>query len=221
MTDTHQTNMTKPIATVVGLWALAMVVGYVAIGGGERVDAQAPMRLPVQSTLCLPIGAVVPLAADGEAPKPEPQMFISLGDQPKTLNITVIAAYNMENGGMNFNGFSRGGAVYRVPKGWAVTVTFKNNSAVPHSAIVIDADETDKLQLGDPYFDGASTKDPKMGGTKEESFTFTPDETGKYAIACGFPGHCVGGHWVSLIIGKEDTQPSLKLGDGEAYTPTK
>jgi len=186
----------------------------VAVARAMQVDAHnatAQARFPH----CEPI---IRYSGDGA---PDPKMFIELGEKPKTVHLTVIAAYNMDNGGMNFNGYSRGGATYRVPEGWKVTVTFKNNSAVPHSALVIDGEDTDRLQLDEPWFDGATTKSPKRGGTSTESFTFTPDEQGSFAIACGFPGHCVGGHWLKLIVGKPDSTPSLKLGDMDAYTPAK
>ena len=44
-------------------------------------------------------------------------------------------------------------------------------------------------------------------------FTFTPDEKGKFAIACGFPTHALAGHWIYLIVGDENTKPTYQSGD--------
>ena len=57
---------------------------------------------------------------------------------------------------MNFNGWSKGGALYTIPKGWTVEVTFINPGPVPRSLIVIEKAAVKKA-----------------------------DEAGEYAIACG------------------------------------
>jgi hypothetical protein len=48
------------------------------------------------------------------------------------------------------------------------------------------------------------------------TFTFTADEEGEYAFACGFPAHAIAGHWVGLEVTAEGTKPMLKLGAAEA-----
>ncbi|MEI9895153.1 MAG: sulfocyanin-like copper-binding protein [Chthoniobacter sp.] len=52
--------------------------------------------------------------------------FLKLGAEPKTVKVTLIAAYTDENYGMNFDGFSHGKAVFTIPTGWKVEVTFIN-----------------------------------------------------------------------------------------------
>ncbi|MCW5558046.1 MAG: hypothetical protein KIT22_09495, partial [Verrucomicrobiae bacterium] len=65
-----------------------------------------------------------------------PADFIKLGESPKTVKLILIAAYTPANYGMNFNGHFKGNAVYTVPTGWTVEVTFINPSPVPHSLLV-------------------------------------------------------------------------------------
>jgi hypothetical protein len=143
--------------------------------------------------------------------------FLKLGDQPKTAKVTLIAAYTFDNGGMNFNGFTRGGATYTIPKGWTVEVTFINPSPVPHSVVVVDRDMVQKLQVGEPAFAGASVPNPLMGLSAARAvFKFVASEPGKYAFACGFPSHAVAGQWVALDISSDATVPTLKVGDGPA-----
>ena len=147
-------------------------------------------------------------------PSPGPDdidKFIRVDRIAKTVFIPLAATFNDANHGMNFNGHYKGRAIYSVPKGWKVTIHFKNMSPVPHSAVVVEQVMARKLQVGEPYFDGASTTDPMKGLKKDEEFTFVVDDIGKFAIACGFPAHSASGHWIALNVTKEGETPSLKL----------
>ena len=127
--------------------------------------------------------------------------FLRLADAPKTVRITLIAAYTPANYGMNFNGFFKGNATYTIPTGWNVEVTFINPSPVPHSVLVVEKDKTKKVQMGDPAFSGASVPNPVQGmSLNKASFKFTAGEAGEYAFCCGFPTHALSGHWVALNV---------------------
>ena len=142
--------------------------------------------------------------------------FLRLSDKAKTVRLTVVAAYSTNNYGMNFNGFSYGKAVYRIPKGWNVEVAFINPSPVPHSAVVVERDQVKKLQVGEPAFKGGATLSANMGiSSNKATFEFIADEPGDYAIACGFPSHALAGHWVALEVSAEAKAPTLQLGDAE------
>lgn len=143
--------------------------------------------------------------------------FLKLGETPKTVKMTLIAAYTPANYGMNFNGYFKGKAVYTVPTGWSVEVTFINPSPVPHSLLVVEKEKTRKPQMGDPAFEGASVPKPVQGiSLNKASFKFTASEAGDYALACGFPTHALSGHWVALNVRDDAKIPTLQLGDGEA-----
>ncbi len=60
----------------------------------------------------------------------------------KTAEFKLVGGLTDLNGGMNFNGFSRGALVLTVPQGWAVVLHFKNQDPnLPHSVEIIpDAD---------------------------------------------------------------------------------
>lgn len=147
-------------------------------------------------------------------------VFIALGDKPKTVKILIIATYNDANHGMNFNGHFKGGAVYTIPTGWTVEVQFKNASAVPHSVVVVEEEKTRKVQVGDPYWDGASSPKPMAAIAKEAKFTFVADEEGDYAFVCGFPTHCLAGHWLGLEI-SDDAKVPVYAVEGEAPVVAK
>ena len=127
--------------------------------------------------------------------------FLSQNADKKEVNLTVIGTYNADNHGMNFNGYSKGKATYKIPTGWKVNVTYENWSPVPHSVIVVEERVTRKPQMGQPYFDGASTPNPNLATTpKEAKFSFELDEPGDFAFACGFPAHAASGHWIKLEV---------------------
>lgn len=45
------------------------------------------------------------------------------------MKAVVVATWSDDNDGMNFNGCSKGGALYTIPKGWTVEVIFVNPGA--------------------------------------------------------------------------------------------
>ncbi len=143
-----------------------------------------------------------------------PADFLRLSNKPKTVQITLVATYSTNNYGMNFNGFSYGKAVYRIPAGWSVEVHFINPSPVPHSAVVVEKDQVKKLQVGEPAFKGGATPSANVGiSANKASFQFTADEPGDYAFACGFPSHALAGHWISLEVSASAAAPTLQLGE--------
>lgn len=150
--------------------------------------------------------------------------FLRLGAKPNTVDLVVIAVFNDENYGMNFNGYAKGAAVYVIPKGWQVNVTYINPSPVPHSLLVIEKDSLKKLQVPEPYFKGAAVPDHLKGlAYGKSNFSFTADEAGEFALACGFPSHALNGHWIALDISADAKAPTLKLGAAEpkAASPAK
>lgn len=134
-------------------------------------------------------------------------VFITQDPEKKEVCVLIIATYDKSNYGMNFNGLSKSEGGYEIPLGWKVSVTFKNNSAVPHSVMVMEEEvAARKINLGDtPYFDGATTPKANTLGTttKVEKFEFIADEEGDFAFACGFPTHSANGHRISLKIDKK------------------
>lgn len=143
--------------------------------------------------------------------------FLRLGKAPKTVEVVLVAVYNDDNYGMNFNGHAKGSAVYTIPKGWKVHVTFINPSPVPHSVIVAEKDDIRKLQVPEPYFKGAAVEKHLQGvAFDKRTFEFVPDEAGEFVFACGFPGHTMNGHWLALDISDTAQKPTLKMGDEAA-----
>lgn len=139
------------------------------------------------------------------------------GATPNSVKIMLVATFNAANYGMNFNGYSHGKAVLTVPVGWKVDVTFINPSPIPHSAIICEKADTKKLQIPEPYFTGGATPKHLTGQTMGKAeFSFTPDEAGEFALACGFPSHALAGHWLAFNVSAEAKVPTLQFGDQPA-----
>jgi hypothetical protein len=127
----------------------------------------------------------------------------------RTVSFTLIPGYNQANSGMNFNGYSNGGLEIDVPKGWAVTVICSNRGLLNHSCAVV-GDEA----ASQPLFSGASTSNPGAGlpSGQQATFSFKPDRTGPFRIACLVPGHESSGMWIVFAV--------LGSGTPAAYTVT-
>jgi hypothetical protein len=121
------------------------------------------------------------LAAKG----PPPHRFLAVDPQRHQVTITLIASYNDENGGFNFDGYSRF-LMWTVPRGWTVRVLCKNRGPLPHSCAVVKGPDTTK-----PAFRGAAIPHPLRGLESGQSarFTFRASRTGVFRFACLVPGH--------------------------------
>jgi sulfocyanin len=111
---------------------------------------------------------------------------------------------------MNFNGASNGGATITVPAGWTVSWNFKNEDAIPHSAIVLANKMPLPAQPQEPAIPRAYTKDVTGGlptdGTDQT--TFKASSAGQYVIACGVPGHAPSGMWIRFDVSADAKVPS-------------
>lgn len=138
--------------------------------------------------------------------------YVRVDEENQTVTLTVIAALDDTNGGLNFNGYANGNATFVVPQGWTVEVEFRNQSSLPHSAMIVPQDAVSQQQLPDPVFEGAAIDDPYAGTTEPATFTFTAAEQGSYALACGVPGHAASGHWINFEVAASDAQPEWRAG---------
>ena len=126
-----------------------------------------------------------------------PPLSLSSDANAKTASFTLVAGYNGANSGFNFDGYSGGNVEIDVPQGWAASITCSNKGPLNHSCAVV-ADET----ASQPLFTGATTPNPGAGlsAGQQASFTFKPDRTGTFRIACLVPGHEPEGMWIVFKV---------------------
>ena len=118
-------------------------------------------------------------------PPPPPRKFLAVDAARHRVTITLIASYDGENSGFNFDGYSRY-LMWTVPRGWTVRVVCKNRGPLRHSCAVVKGAGSVK-----PAFRGAATRRPQTGLAAGQSarFTFRASRAGVFRFACLVPGH--------------------------------
>jgi Sulfocyanin (SoxE) domain len=139
--------------------------------------------------------AVVALSFAAKTPPP-PRRFLAVDAARHRVTITLIASYDGENGGFNFDGYSRF-LMWTVPRGWRVRVVCKNRGALRHSCAVVRGPDSTR-----PAFRGAATPQPRIGLETGHTarFTFRASRKGVYRFACLVPGHEDARMWDVLEI---------------------
>ena len=142
------------------------------------------------------IGAVALVALGLAATPPPPSRFLSVDARRHRATITLVASYNGENGGFNFDGYSRE-LMWTVPRGWTVDVVCKNRGPLRHSCAVVNSAGSTH-----PAFRGAATPQPLVGLEEGHTarFSFRASTTGVYRFACLVPGHEDARMWDVLKI---------------------
>jgi sulfocyanin len=148
------------------------------------------------------------------APSPDVVVneFMSYDPAAKKVKLKLLAADGSDNGGLNFNGGSKGDQTITVPLGWAVHVDFLNKDAIPHSAIILP----DKMPLpaapDQPAIARAFTRDMTGGiptdGTDTMDFTATP--AGTFLFVCGVPGHGPSGMYIKFVVSGSAKVPAYQ-----------
>jgi hypothetical protein len=138
---------------------------------------------------------VLSLAAKGPPP---PHKFLAVDAHRHRVTITLIASYNGENGGFNFDGYSRF-LMWTVPRGWTVRVVCTNRGLQRHSCAVVQG-----ANSAQPAFRGAETPQPQIGleAGRTVRFTFRASKKGVYRFACLVPGHENARMWDVLKISR-------------------
>lgn len=128
---------------------------------------------------------------------------------PRTVTVTLVAGLGPANGTLNFNGYARGELTLTVPRGWRVTIHYRNRSAFRHSLVVIPATAAQpEAAPATPAFPGAATTDPLggIGPGREETVSFV---AGRYEFLCGVLGHAQAGMWDTLVVSPSAGAPRV------------
>ena len=112
--------------------------------------------------------------------KPAPQQFLRVHAASRAVELTMIAGDGRSNNGFNFDDYGRGELTVTVPRGWRVTVDYRNAGSFRSSCAVVTGPSATR-----PAFAGASTPDPVIGESRGESatFSFTATRAGSYRFA--------------------------------------
>ncbi|HEY4411401.1 MAG TPA: sulfocyanin-like copper-binding protein [Gaiellaceae bacterium] len=113
---------------------------------------------------------------------PNPSQFLHVEAKHRTALVTLVAAYDGENNGFNFDGYGRGELTLSIPRGWRVRVTCANRGPLTHSCAIVPGPMTIT-----PSFRGAAT--PILPPGSSTTFSFVASRVGTYRIACLVAGH--------------------------------
>ena len=157
------------------------------------------------------LGAVTAHAQSAAAVKIDPT-WLRADTATKTAEFKLVGGLTSLNGGMNFDGFDKGGLTITVPLGWNVVIRFKNEDQnLPHSVEIIP--DTTALPLGPvpPAFDRATTGRLEQGFTAGQGseIRFVAGKGGSFLIFCAVPGHGAAGMWIRLRVVAGADKPSL------------
>jgi len=130
----------------------------------------------------------------------------------KTAEFKLVAGLTELNGGMNFNGFSRGALVVTVPQGGNLVLHFKNQDPnLPHSVEIIP--DSGALPSGavPPAFEHATTGRLEQGFSAGQSadVRFVARKAGAFLIFCAVTGHGAAGMWIRLTVSATADKPAL------------
>jgi len=149
-------------------------------------------------------------ALSASAATPGVGRWLSWDAAQRTVALELVADYDDQNNGFNFDGYGRGKVLVRVPIGWRVAVTCRNAAPTRHSCAVVSGPQTIV-----PAFGGAATAAPVVGllGGQTARFTFSASRAGTYRIASLVPGDEQARMWDVLEVGGVD-RPSISTRNG-------
>lgn len=199
-------------ATAIGAALLvSTAIGAQGSGGvAPKKHVNASSKSAVLPAKAAPASASAAAATSTAAPDVKVNEFLSYDPAAKTIALKLFAAHGSVNGGMNFNGNSNGSATITVPAGWTVSWNFKNEDAIPHSAIILPNKQPFPAQPQDPAIARAYTNDVTAGLAtgKTDQTTFKAQTPGEYLIACGVPGHAPSGMWIHFNVSADAKVPT-------------
>jgi plastocyanin len=140
----------------------------------------------------------------------------------KTADVAITAAYNQVGSGFNFDGYNMGKLTITVPLGAKVVVSFTNKADLPHSVVITPYASRNLVGNFPLAFPGSASPNAGTGAAKvkvPQVFSFTANKVGTYAIACGVPGHAVGGMWDVLKVANVDTATQQANGSSTTGAP--
>lgn len=166
-------------------------------GGGRWGVGFTGLRQLLPGALLLVAAACDPITGTGSGTPPDPSQYLKVDPHTRTAVMTLIAGYPASDFQFNYDGYTDGQLVVRVPVGWQLTVQCANRSTVNQScAVVADGHSTEPVQ------EDWSTPDPHKGlhPGDSASFVFAPQSPGAYRIASLVPGSEASGMWLDLRV---------------------
>jgi hypothetical protein len=135
---------------------------------------------------------------------------LSLGGDPHTLELQVVAAADAKGSGGTLDGSSGGAMSLALPAGWTVNVTVSNQdqSRAQRVSVVARAAGAPSVDAPAAFAGASSAGAPPSGVTY---FHFKTEREGTYALASSIPRA-----WIGLRVTPPTSLPELAVG-GQTY----
>ena len=167
------------------------------IRGGGWAGGFMALRPLLPVAILLAAAACDPITGTGSGNPPDPSQYLKVDAQTRTAVMTLIAGYPASDYQFNYDGYTDGQLVLKVPVGWQLTVQCANRSTVNQScAVVADGHAAQPVQAD------WSTPNPQAGldPGQSASFVFAPQTPGSYRIASLVAGSEASGMWLDLRV---------------------
>jgi hypothetical protein len=132
----------------------------------------------------------------------KPSEILTFDAITMTVHLELDASATSAFSGFNFDGYGGGAMTVRVPVGWTVNVTCRNDSTVlTHSCAIVDGGPL-TVTGGAVAFQGASIPNATSGLVFGASagFTFVTSKVGTYRIDCLVTAHELDGMWDWFVV---------------------
>jgi Sulfocyanin (SoxE) domain len=114
---------------------------------GGRGAGFMSLRPLLLGALLLVAVACDPITGTGSGTPPDPNKYLKVDSQTRTAVVTLIAGFPASDYQFNYDGYTDGQLVLKVPLGWTMTIQCANRSTVNQScAVVSDAHASEPLQ---------------------------------------------------------------------------
>ncbi len=126
----------------------------------------------------------------------KPQQILTYDTHTKTADLLLVASATSGYGGFNFDGYSVGKLTVKIPLGWRVNITCRNDSFVlTHTCAIVENGVI--TPYGGKVVFHATSPHPLngLGYGVTAKYSFTPNKVGIYRISCLVIGHEADGMW--------------------------
>ncbi|WP_027481590.1 sulfocyanin-like copper-binding protein [Deinococcus pimensis] len=137
-------------------------------------------------------------------------MAVTSDASTKTVKVNLMSGMGTANGGLNYNGDSKGDKTLTVPLGWTVEVMLGNSGRMPHNALVFAGSAVPAtIDPSKVAFKGAATAVVGPGQTPV-STSFVASRPGSYVLLCGVGRHAANGMWIKMTVANGIKEASYK-----------
>ncbi len=121
-----------------------------------------------------------------------------------------------KNSGFNFDGYYGGQANFEVPKGWAVTYEFTNESGVPHSLEITPSLKLPLKAIANAFGAPQAVPANPLAGLKKGAgvsvISYSTTANANYYLVCGVIGHAKAGMWDRMTVSSSIKLPKIVVG---------